>query len=152
MKTSSIIGWLSILAVGFVVALVLFEPFYIGDTTVSIGSDAKSLLKRFGTPDGATEVSDISGYGPDGPMPEIAVRSFTLVGTVQTAQNFYRERCKTASLGLPGEDILKLDPAVICERIDESGTLSVFLYTSCTPPVCNVSIEVRHHVAEGSGL
>ena len=151
MKIFRIIAWFAVPAFVFVVAVVLLAPFNIGDTTVSIGSDAKSLLNRLGTPDGATQVSDISVYGPDGPMPEIAMRSFTLADTAQAAQNFYLERCKAASLALPSEDILKLDPAAICERIDASGTLMVFLYQSCAASVCNVSVEVRHHMVGGTG-
>lgn len=150
MKKSGIISWLVVLAFALVIALVLLQPFEIGDTTISIGSDAKSLLEQLGTPDGATAISNISVDGPDGPMPEIASRSFTLAGSAQTTHDFYRRKCKAALLGPPGEDLLKLDPAAICERNDGSGALTVFLFSSCPGAVCNVSIEVRHHVMAGN--
>ncbi len=153
MKIFRITKWLVALALASVITAMFLRPFHIGNITVSIGSNAKSLLKQLGIPNDATQVSDISVYGPDGPMPQIATRSFSFAGTAQTAQNFYLEKCQAASFNPPGEDILKLDPAAICERIDESGAFTVFLYKSCARSVCDFSIEVRHHTsASGYGL
>lgn len=122
-----------------VFTLLCFILFHTDYTPVS---DSGTLLRQLGTPDGAKKVSSITVYGPDGPMPEIATRSFSLSGTAQIARDFYKRRCQTILLDLPEKDILKIEPAAICQRKDR--LMTVYLYQSCTILICDISIQIRN--------
>src|SRR5262245_46246468 len=101
MKLGKVIGIVAIGLAAAVVSVIAFGGLGVGVATFSLGlgSEAKSSLERLGVPDGATEVSLVHVVGPDGPMPEIATRSFGVRGDASRVQSFYRARCDALGLG-----------------------------------------------------
>lgn len=91
MRKLTIITVMGLMFAAVLLALALLEPFDIGEATIflRLHLEAKTVLERLGLPEDATDISDIRVEGPDGPMPEIATRSFVSGGTVDALQRFY---------------------------------------------------------------
>lgn len=146
-KLYKIIGLIVITTAAIFLALMLMPPsFDIGDATILLRprSEARLLLEKLGLPDNTTQVSSITVYGPDGPMPEIATRSFIVNSSNYAAlQEFYRERCKAIAFSEPDKDLLRLEPATLCSGREPSGMVNVLLFPDCTDLSCSVNIEVR---------
>lgn len=128
-----------------VLAWLWWQAGQVGDATlaVSVESKAKSLLEDLGLPEGANALSEISVAGPDGPMPEIASRSYDVQGSPASLKAFYVERCRRSGLGSPGSDVQGLEPAAICEGRGSYGSVVVLLYPKCEQSDCKVNVEVR---------
>lgn len=146
MRKLTIITVMGLMFAAVLLALALLEPFDIGEATIllRLHLEAKTVLERLGLPEDATDISDIRVEGPDGPMPEIATRSFVSGGTVDALQRFYYKKCENEGFFYPGDDLLHLQPATICEGQKPSGTFEVLLFSRCSDNSCLVSIEVRH--------
>jgi hypothetical protein len=108
-----------------------------------LGFEARRLLESLGLPPGAYEVSDIDVQGPDGPMPEIASRSFRVRGDAPALERFYFDRCKQAGLSEPSPESARLEAQLLCERPRTGGIDWVLLSTRCEGDSCLGTLEVR---------
>jgi len=129
-------------------AFVFLQRFESGDVSVSINlrSDAELLIEKLGTPNAATDISKISIEGPDGPMPEIAVRSFNIKDSSETVRRFYQQKCVDAEFAKPDKELLQLEPTAICEGRSADGKFTVLLFLKCSELSCFVRTEVRHFI------
>lgn len=108
-----------------------------------LGSDARRLLESLGLPPGAYDVSDIDVEGPDGPMPEIATRSFRVRGDAKALEQFYLERCKREGLSEPKPESVRLEAELVCERWRTVRVDWVLLSTRCEGRDCLATLEVH---------
>ncbi len=134
----------AIVVAGFL--LILFQPFEFEDVSVLVSMQSKpeTLINKFGIPDKAQEVSAITVDGPDGPMPEIAIRSFKINDNADTLKKFYQKKCMEAGLLKPEKDLLHLEPTAICEGRNADGKFTVLLSVKCSDSLCFATIEARH--------
>jgi hypothetical protein len=98
-------------AVAAVAALLVWmSPYALRDATLpfSFGSKPRGLLIALGLPEGAYNVFGISVAGPDGPMPEIATRSFEVRSNPAALRQFFETRCKEAGLGPADAEYLRI--------------------------------------------
>jgi hypothetical protein len=109
----------------------------------SVGSEARRLLEGLGLPPGAHELSDVELQGPDGPMPEIATRSFRAPGKAEVLERFFFDRCKQTGLSEPRPESARLEPELLCERWRTGGFDVVLLSTSCERDDCRATLVVR---------
>ena len=114
-----------------------------GTISVRSGSEAASMLRALGLPENASDVSEIEERGPDGPMPEIAIRYFTVAGTADEIRRDFVRRCADAGLGEPDAEMVETDPSALCTGRSDSVVSHVFLEATCADQDCAVSVEVR---------
>lgn len=121
------------------------SPYPLRDTTLSLslGSKPRDRLEALGVPDGAYNVSKVSVSGPDGPMPEMATRSFEARGDAAALAQFYSTKCKAAGLGPPEAEDLRLEPDLLCRARVPGVVESLHLSTQCTSDACLVTVEAR---------
>jgi hypothetical protein len=108
-----------------------------------LGFEAGRLLDSLGLPPGAYEVSNIDVQGPDGPMPEIATRSFRVRSDAKSLEGFYVERCKQAGFSEPNPDSARLEGELLCERWRSGGVDWVLLSVRCERDDCHATIQVH---------
>jgi hypothetical protein len=108
-----------------------------------LGFEARRLLESLGLPPGAYDISDIDVQGPDGPMPEIATRSFRVRSDAQALERFYFGRCKQAGLSEPRPESARLEAQLLCERARTGGLDWVLLSTRCERDGCLATLEVH---------
>jgi hypothetical protein len=128
-----------------VAALFWMSPYPLRDTTLSLslGSKPREMVEALGVPDGAYNVSKVSVSGPDGPMPEMATRSFEARGGAEALAQFYSTKCKAAGLGPPDAEDLRLEPDLLCRARGPGVVESLHLSSKCTSDACLVTIEAR---------
>jgi len=107
------------------------------------GSQGTATLRALGLPEAATEISEIDESGPDGPMPEIALRTFRLAGEPTEIRQEFLRRCQAAGLGPADDEMLEMDPSTLCSQRSGSGVQQVILDPKCQFGNCRVSLEVR---------
>jgi hypothetical protein len=110
----------------------------------ALRSEARALLERLGLPRGTVEVGDVRVVGPDGPMPEIASRSFRVPGDEPTLKSFYLERCRLEGLSDPEPAASRLEPDLLCQRLRAGRAEAVYSSARCEQQSCGVSLEVRY--------
>jgi hypothetical protein len=108
-----------------------------------LGFEAGRLLESLGLPPEAYEVSPIGVQGPDGPMPEIATRSFRVRSNAKTLKEFYVDRCKKAGFSEPSPDSARLEGELLCERWRSGGVDWVLLSVRCERDDCHVAMQVH---------
>jgi hypothetical protein len=125
--------------------LVWMSPYTLGDVTVSFsfGSKPRGLLNTLGLPEGAYNVSGISVVGPDGPMPEIATRSFEIRSNPAALRQFFEAKCKEAGLGPADPEHQRIEPDLLCSFRAPGVSDSVLLTPHCTGGTCRVTLEAR---------
>ena len=140
------IKYIIVVTIVVLTVLVLLQPFEFRDTSISFnsGSYAKSLTEKLGTPISATDMSEIIVNGPDGPMPEIAVRSFKIERNEEAVKKFYNDKCNEAGLTKPDDELLHLEPTAICTGRTKEGHFTVLLFLRCEETSCFARVEVRH--------
>jgi len=129
-----------------VVALLFWmSPYTLRDATLSfsLGSKPRGLLNAMGLPEGAYNVSGISVVGPDGPMPEIATRSFEIRSNPEALRQFFETKCKEAGLGPADAEHLRIEPDLLCSFHAPGVDETVLLSSTCTADTCRVTVEAR---------
>ena len=129
-----------------VVALLFWmSPYTLRDATLSfsLGSKPRGLLNAMGLPEGAYNVSGISVVGPDGPMPEIATRSFEIRSNPEALRQFFETKCKEAGLGPADAEHLRIEPDLLCSFHAPGVDDTVLLSSTCTADTCRVTVEAR---------
>lgn len=123
--------------------LVWMSPYALRDATLSFsfGSKPRGLLIALGLPEGAYNVSGISVAGPDGPMPEIATRSFEVHSTPEALRQFFETRCKEAGLGPADAEYLRIEPNLLCSFDAPGVDDSIYLSSNCTSDTCRVTVK-----------
>lgn len=123
--------------------LIWMSPYTLRDATLSfsLGSKPRRLLKAMGVPEGAYNLSGISVAGPDGPMPEIATRSFEIRSNPEALRQFFETKCKEAGLGPADAEHLRIEPALLCSFHAPGVDDSVLLNSSCPTDTCRVTVE-----------
>jgi hypothetical protein len=104
----------------------------------ALRSEARALLERLGLPQGAVELGDVRVVGPDGPMPEIASRSFRAPGDEPALKGFYRERCRLEGLSDPEPEASRLEPDLLCQRLQAGRAEAVYSSARCEQQSCGV--------------
>jgi hypothetical protein len=130
------------------VVTVLFfsmSPYALRDVTLSLslGSKPRAMVESMGVPDGAYGVSKISVSGPDGPMPEIATRSFEIRSSAAALEQFFSTKCKKSGLGPPDAEDLRLEPDLLCRTRAPGVVESFYLTARCPSGVCRVTVEAQ---------
>lgn len=125
--------------------LIWMSPYALRDATLSFsfGSKTRGLLNAMGLPEGAHNVSGISVVGPDGPMPEMATRSFEVRSNPGALRQFFETRCKEAGLGPPDAEDLRIEPDLLCSFHAPGVDDTVLLSSTCTADTCRVTVEAR---------
>jgi hypothetical protein len=128
---------------GVMALLFWLNPYELRGVTLSLSSGVKprAMVESMGVPDGAYGVSKISVSGPDGPMPEIATRSFEVRSSAAALGQFYSTKCKEVGLGLPDANDLRLEPDLLCRARMPGVVESFHLSPRCASGVCRVTIE-----------
>ncbi|HWO08330.1 MAG TPA: hypothetical protein VNN80_02590 [Polyangiaceae bacterium] len=111
---------------------------------VQRGSEARVLLERLALPEGVTNVSSIDVVAADGPMPEIASRSFDAPGDESALRRFFLERCRALGLSEPSAEHARIEPDVLCKRARPGRGESVSLFAECARDACGVSLQVHY--------
>ena len=121
------------------------SPYALRDVTLSLSSGSKSraLVEFMGIPDGAYGVSKISVSGPDGPMPEIATRSFEARSSDAALGQFFATKCQEAGLGPPDAEDLRLEPDLLCRARVPGVVESFHLSARCASGTCRVTVEAK---------
>lgn len=115
----------------------------LGTISLLQGSQATTILRTLGVPRGAVEVSEIDVMGPDGPMPEIALRSFAIRSTEEELRADFSRRCKAAGLGKPDSEMLEAEPSTLCSGQIEGGRTHLLMSAECPGDVCHVALQVQ---------
>ena len=106
-------------------------------------SQAAAILRAVGLPEGATPVSEIEESGPDGPMPEIARRSFIIPSSPVELRAELTRRCSAAGLGEPDAEMLETEPSILCSGQIAGGRSHLLMSASCSEDACEVMLEVH---------
>lgn len=123
--------------------LIWMSPYTLRDATLSFsfGSKTRGLLNAMGLPEGAYNVSRISVVGPDGPMPEMAKRSFEVRSNPGALRQFFETKCNEVGLGPPDAEHLRIEPDLLCS-LHTPGVDDAFLLSSrCAMDTCRVTVE-----------
>jgi hypothetical protein len=134
------------LLAGLGLLLWLLQPIHVGNVTISFGltAEAEAVLDELGVPDSAVDVSGVAVTGPDGPMPEIARRTFTVdSAAADRLPAFYRDQCRALGLGEPGEDRLAVMPTTLCAGRVDSHSAFVMLASDCAAERCHIGVSVH---------
>lgn len=131
--------------VAVMVLLIWMSPYSLRHTALSfwLGSKPHGLLKTMGVPEGAYNLSEIKVVGPDGPMPEIANRSFEIRSTPEALRQFFEAKCKEVGLGPANPDHLRMEPDLLCSHHAHGVGDTVLLTSTCTAESCRVTVEAR---------
>jgi hypothetical protein len=123
--------------------LIWMSPYTLRDATLSfsLGSKPRGLLKTIGVPEGAYNLSRFSVVGPDGPMPEIATRSFEIRSNPEALRQFFETKCKEAGLGPADAEHVRMEPDLLCSFHAPGVDDAVLLNSSCTADTCRVTVE-----------
>lgn len=145
MKKSRVVGLFVVMAAVLALLVFLLQPLVLEDATVSIktASESRHVLETLGLPGTVAEDSGITVIGADGPMPEIATRSFHIESSFDSIIEFYRARCDALGLATPGADLAAIEPAAICEGPWNGSSVTVLVYPECESSMCRVTLEVR---------
>lgn len=136
--------WILVAAFAAVAALLIWmSPYALRDATLSLsfGSKPRGLLNTLGLPEGAYNVSGISVVGPDGPMPEIATRSFEIRSNPGALRQFFETKCKEAGLGPADAEYLRIEPNLLCSFDAPGVDDSIYLSSNCTADTCRVTVK-----------
>ena len=145
MKKSRAVGLFVVMAAALALLIFLLQPLVLEDATLSIktSSESRHVLETLGLPGTVAEDSGITVIDADGPMPEIATRTFHVQGTFDSIIEFYQARCDALGLATPSADLTAIEPAAICEGPWDGGSATLFVYPECESAMCRVTLEVR---------
>ncbi|PCK08416.1 MAG: hypothetical protein COA42_09300 [Alteromonadaceae bacterium] len=108
------------------------------------GSAAKRYIAAFDLPAEASEVTKITVMGPDGNMPEIALRDFNIqAGKQSDLKAFFTKQCAQFGMQDPDAYDLQIEPDTLCVKSQAGESLRFLMYINCKPKTCLISLELR---------
>lgn len=126
------------------IATWVFQPFKISSHWYFLlpAGLAEKQLYEFELPNQAKSMSDVTVIEPDGAMPEIASRSFTIPHTnVEKIKAHFLEQCKRFGLATITDALS--EPDMICLNNKQGAYITAHLSQKCLETQCKYFFEVR---------